>query len=133
LLEAPIDWYGPAAMVRKADVEAFPQSLGRLPLLLPTPHSSLRPRLDRWFETQGFAPRIVGEFEDSALLSLFAARGMGVFPVSQRGATEVSTTRGLRLLGTTADVTEEIHAIHARRGAHHALVQQVLAAAKRHS
>jgi len=130
VLEAPVDWYGPAAMVRKADVDEFPQSLGRLPLLLPTSHSSLRPRLDRWFEGQGLAPRIVGEFEDSALLSLFAARGMGVFPVSRRGATEVATTRGLRLLGTTPEVTEEIHAIHSRRGAQHLLVQRILAAAK---
>lgn len=130
VLEAPVDWYGPTALVRKSDIDEFPQSLGHLPLLLPTTHSSLRPRLDRWFEAQGLAPHIVGEFEDSALLSLFAARGLGVFPVSQRGAAEVATTRGLRLLGTTEEVTEEIHAIHSRRGTHNALVQQVLAAAK---
>lgn len=133
VLEAPIDWYGPSAMVRKPEIDAFPASLGALPLLLPTTHSSLRPRLDRWFESNGVVPRIVGEFEDSALLSLFAARGMGVFPASRRGAAEVATMRGLKLLGSTPDITEEIHAIHARRGGHHVLVQQVLTAAKAHA
>lgn len=132
VMESPVDWYGPAAMIRKSECDEFPASLGRLPLLLPTAHASLRPRLDRWFETQGIAPRIVGEFEDSALLALFAARGLGVFPVSQRGTAEVDTTRGLKLLGTTSDVVEEIHAIHSRRGAHHPLVQKVLAAAREH-
>lgn len=130
VMEAPVDWYGPAAIVRKAEVDAFPQSLAQVPLLLPTAHSSLRSRLERWFEAQGIVPRIAGEFEDSALLSVFAAGGMGVFPVSRRGAAEVAQTRGLRLLGSTQDVKEEIHAIHSRRGLHHVLVQRVLAGAK---
>ncbi len=130
VMESSVDWYGPSAMLRKSDVDEFPQSLGRLPLLLPTPHSSLRPRLDRWFESQGIIPRIVGEFEDSALLSVFAARGMGAFPACHGGAAEVATTRGLRLMGTVENLTEEIHAIYARRGAHHVLVQQILSAGK---
>ncbi len=130
VMEAPVDWYGPAAIVRKAEVDAFPQSLAQVPLLLPTAHSSLRSRLERWFEAQGILPRIAGEFEDSALLSVFAAGGMGVFPVSRRGAAEVAQMRGLRLLGRSQEVKEEIHAIHSRRGLHHALVQQVLAGAK---
>lgn len=131
VMESPVDWYGPTAMLKRADLDDFPASLGRLPLLLPTAHSSLRTSLDRWFESQGITPRIVGEFEDSALLAVFAARGMGVFPASHGAAAEVTTTRGLRLLGSVENLTEEIHAIHSPRGAHHVLVQQILAAAKR--
>jgi LysR family transcriptional activator of nhaA len=37
--------------------------------------------------------------------------------------------RGLRLLGSSHGVKEEIHAIRSRRGQHHPLVQQVVAAA----
>jgi LysR family transcriptional activator of nhaA len=128
--ESPVDWYGPAALVDKAAAAPFPQSLARLPLLLPTQHSALRPRLDRWFEARGLRPRIVGEFEDSALLTVFAARGMGAFPVSRLGGGDVALTRGLRRLGGSEDVTEEIHAIRSRRGLHHPLVQHVLAAAR---
>lgn len=127
LVESPVDWYGPAAYVRKADVERFPQSLNRLPVLLPTGHSALRPTLDRWFETQGLRPRIVGEFEDSALMAVFAARGLGVFPVSRLGPSDKGLMRGLRLLGHCDGVKEEIYAIRSRRGQHHPLVMQVVA------
>jgi len=130
LVESPADWYGPSTLVNKAAVAGFPQSLGRLPVLLPTGHSALRPRLDRWFEAQGLRPHIVGEFEDSALLAVFAARGLGVFPVSQFGAADTALMRGLRLLGPCDGVMEEIHAIRSRRGQHHPLVMQVVAAAR---
>jgi LysR family transcriptional regulator, transcriptional activator of nhaA len=129
LVASPVEWYGPAAHVHQADVEQFPQSLNRLPVLLPTGHSALRQTLDRWFETHGLRPRIVGEFEDSALLAVFAARGLGVFPVSRLGANEVGLMRGLRLLGRCDDVKEEIHAIRSRRGQHHPLALKLIAAA----
>lgn len=86
--------------------------------------------LDHWFGTQGLRPRIVGEFEDSALLAVFAARGLGVFPVSRLGAGDIGLMRGLRLLGSSAGVKEEIHAIRSRRGQHHPLVTKVVAAAR---
>jgi LysR family transcriptional activator of nhaA len=130
IVESPVDWWGPAALVDEARSRAFPQSLAGLPLLLPTAHSALRARLDRWFDAQGIAPRIVGEFEDSALLSVFAARGLGVFPVCRLGAGDVALVPGLRRLGESAGLHEEIHAIRSRRGLHHPLVQRVLAAAR---
>jgi LysR family transcriptional activator of nhaA len=130
LAESPVDWYGPAALVRKAEVDQFPQSLGRLPVLMPTGHSALRPALDRWLESHHLQPQVVGEFEDSALMAVFAARGLGVFPVSRLGAGDVGLMRGLRLLGRCEGVKEEIHAIRSRRGQHHPLVLQVMAAAR---
>jgi LysR family transcriptional activator of nhaA len=130
LVESPVDWYGPAALVHKAAVAGFPQSLATLPVLLPTRHSALRPRLDRWFDARGLRPQIVGEFEDSALLAVFAARGLGVFPVSRFGAADVALMRGLRLLGHCDGVLEEIHAIRSSRGQHHPLVIKVVAAAR---
>jgi len=99
-------------------------------VLLPTGHSAVRPTLDRWFEAKRLRPRIVGEFEDSALMAVFATRGFGVFPVSRLGPSDVGLMRGLRLLGRCDDVKEEIHAIRSRRGLHHPLVMQVMAAAR---
>ena len=130
LVQSPVEWYGPTALVRKADAAEFPRSLERLPVLLPTSHSALRFSLDRWFEAEGLRPRIVGEFEDSALMAVFAARGLGVFPVSQLGASDLALMHGLRLLGHCAGVSEEIHAIRSRRGQHHPLVMQLLNSAR---
>lgn len=130
LVESTVEWYGPAAHVHKADVDQFPESLNRLPVLLPTGHSALRATLDHWFAARNIRPHVVGEFEDSALLAVFAARGMGVFPVSRLGAGDVGLMRGLRLLGRCEGVKEEIHAIRSRRGQHHPLVLQIIAAAR---
>jgi LysR family transcriptional activator of nhaA len=53
-----------------------------------------------------------------------------VFPVSRLGSGDVTLMRGLRLLGRSPEVKEEIHAIRSRRGQHHPLAAQVLAAAR---
>ena len=130
LVGSPVDWYGPAEIIRKSTRTGFPQCLADVPVLLPTRHGALRARLDRWFEAEGIRPRIVGEFEDSALMAVFAARGLGVFPLAELGAEDVSLLRGLRWLGRAEGVIEEIHAIRSRRGQHHALASQVLAAVR---
>ena len=51
-------------------------------------------------------------------------------PVSSLGAGDVAMTRGLRLLGRSDEVTDEIHAICSRRGRHHPLVTRILEAAR---
>ena len=130
LVESPVDWYGPKTLVRKSDVDRFPESLAHVPLLLPTRHSPLRARLDRWLEAQRIEPTIAGEFEDSALLAVFAARGLGAFPICRLGAGHAGFMRGLRLLGSAPDLNEEIHALRSRRGQHHPLVQKIIAAAR---
>ena len=111
-----IQWYGPTEIIRKSARAGFPQCLADVPVLLPTRHAALRARLDRWFEAQGIRPRIVGEFEDSALMAVLAARGLGVFPLAELGAEDLSLLRGLRWLGRADGVIEEIHAIRSRRG-----------------
>jgi LysR family transcriptional activator of nhaA len=129
LASSPVDWYGPPTLVRRARAMGFPACLAELPVLLPTGHAVLRSALDRWFDQQGLRPRVAGEFEDSALMAVFAARGLGVFPLSTLGAQDLVLLRGLRLLGRCDDVREEIHAIRSRRGLHHPLARLVLQAA----
>lgn len=126
---AAVDWYGPAKWATQAARERFPACLAELPILLPTAHSPLRAQLERSFDALGIRPRIVGEFEDSALMAVFAARGLGVFALSEAGAGDAALLRGLRRLGRAQGVTEEIYAIRSRRGEHHPLATRILAAA----
>lgn len=129
LVSSPMCWYGASQWVNARNCKKFPQVLGELPILLPTRHSPVRAALEHWLDAQGIKPEVVGEFEDSALMSVFAARGLGVFPVSALGAQDLTLMPGLALLGQT-QVKEEIHAIYSHRSRHHPLVQQVLAQAK---
>lgn len=130
MVSSPVDWYGPASLIQASDTTQFPAVLEQVPVLLPTTHSVLRTSLDRWFEEQGLRPQVVGEFEDSALMTVFAARGLGVFPVSRFGANDIGWMPGLLLLGRCEDIHEEIHAIYGRRGRQHPLVQQLLTHAR---
>jgi len=126
LTTSAVDWYGASSWVRKSSASHFPQCLAELPVLLPTGHSRLRADLNHWFEQHGVVPHVVGEFEDSALMSVFAARGMGVFPVSRLGVNDKGTLSGLRLLGQCDDLHEAIHGVWNVREIDHPLVAEVL-------
>lgn len=130
LVSSPLCWYGLSQWVNAETCAQFPACLNDLPVLLPTRHAPVRSALDRWFERHGLHPKVVGEFEDSALMSVFAARGFGVFPVSILGAQDLNLMPALRLLGNT-DVMEDIHAIYSHRTHHHPLVQAIVAADNR--
>ena len=126
LISSCVAWYGTENWVNAESKQRFPSCLKNLPVLIPTRHAPVRSGLDRWFERQSITPQIAGEFEDSALMSVFAARGMGVFPVSAHGAQDLTLMPGLQLLGKT-DVVEDIHAIYSHRTQHHPLVQAIVA------
>jgi LysR family transcriptional activator of nhaA len=118
-------WYAPkplCALARKG----FPGSLGRVPILLPTTHAAVRARLDNWFERHAIRPRIVGEFEDSALLATFGASGMGAFPASELSDEEMTTHYGVQRVGLCDGVEEELFAIGTQRKLVHPLVQRLL-------
>jgi LysR family transcriptional activator of nhaA len=125
--EAPLAWFAPVAMAEQA-TQAFPACLAGMPVLLPTGHSAVRPRLDQWFERQGLRPQVAGEFEDSALLAAFGRSGMGAFPASRWSHEELLKDPGLRLLGDCPELLEHFYLISAERRIQHPLVQRLLPA-----
>jgi len=126
LASSPVDWWGPAALVRKGRARGFPACLGELPLLLPTAHAALRGQLDRWFERHGIRPHIVGEFEDSALLAVLGAAGMGVFPAATLMSDKLVQRDGLVRLGDCAGVEEAFYAVGTDKKIAHPLVRGLL-------
>jgi LysR family transcriptional activator of nhaA len=128
--EAPLAWFAPVSLLPRR-ARRFPDLLSELPLLLPTGHSAVRPRLDQWFERQGWRPRIAGEFEDSALLAAFGRSGMGAFPASRWSHAELLKDPGIRLLGNCPELVEHFYLITAERRIQHPLVQRLLVQAAR--
>ncbi len=120
-----IAWYGTSAMVKAAH-PGFPQSLADVPVLLPTAHTAVRDRLDQWFEHRAIRPRIVGEFEDSALLKTFGASGMGIFPAAEWAHEDLLAHHAVQRLGPCEGVTEHFFAIGTEKKVHHPLVQRLL-------
>lgn len=120
-------WYAPTALLT-GGTSPFPHCLGQLPLLLPTLHSAVRPRLDDWFARQAIVPRVAGEFEDSALLATFGESGLGAFPAPEWSCHELTQMRALVQLGRCPEVVEHFYAISAHRKVEHPAVRKILAA-----
>jgi LysR family transcriptional regulator, transcriptional activator of nhaA len=120
-----IAWYAPPLLAAAAR-RGFPKSLETVPVLLPTPNASVRGRLDQWFEREGVRPRVVGEFEDSALLKTFGASGLGVFPAVALVHDDLVARYGVRRIGACEGVEEHFYAIGTEKKVRHPLVERLL-------
>jgi LysR family transcriptional activator of nhaA len=109
----------------------FPACLDGAPLLIPGEDSALRVPLLRWLEKQDVAPRIVGEFDDSALMSAFGQAGAGVFPAPLTVAPAVMRQYGVIELGRTVEIRERYFAISVERRLSHPAVVAVSEAARK--
>lgn len=109
----------------------FPRSLHGAPLLIPGPETVVRSRLQRWFAEQQIQPRIVGEFDDSALMQAFGQSGSGIFIGPSVIADEVKRQYGVELIGQTDTVTESFYAISVERKVKHPGIVAITEGARR--
>lgn len=108
----------------------FPRSLADAPMLLPVEGTHLRRSLDHWFSSLDIRPRIVAEFEDSALAKVFGQDGIGVFTGPSAVEREIRKQYGVKVLGRTDEVRERFYAISAERRLKHPAVVAISEAAK---
>lgn len=111
-------------------IHEFPASLRDAPLLLPVRTTAVRRALDEWFDRLAVAPRIVAEFDDSALLKSFGAVGIGVFPAPLAIADEVERMYEARLIGVADGIKESYFAVSPERRLRHPAVLRITAAAR---
>ncbi len=118
-------WYGTAELAVRAR-KKFPLGLADVPVLLPASNAEVRPHVDNWFARLGISPRTVGEFEDSALLKIFAAGGMGVFPAPELVEQQLVAQYGVRRIGPLEGVVERFYCISTERRVVHPLVRRMV-------
>jgi LysR family transcriptional activator of nhaA len=110
--------------------KTFPQSLNQAPMLLPSPHSALRRRLDEWFDSNSIIPKIVGEVDDSALLKAFGEAGYGLFAAPSVIEDEICKMYNMSVIGRTDEITEQFFAISPERRIKHPSVVRIIEAAR---
>ena len=93
----------------------FPQSLNGAPALLPRENMGMRAALENWFHTKGIHPRLIGEYEDSALMVFCATAGLGFTVVPSVVAREVLKHWGLKVIANVDECGTEFYAITAER------------------
>lgn len=99
--------------------KGFPRSLDRAPFLLPTSHSALRRSLDQWFVQNRIEPRVIGEFDDTALIKIFGQNGDGIFAVPSVIVADVCKQFGVAKVAEIKEIKERFYAITAARKIHH--------------
>lgn len=109
----------------------FPQGMQGAPLLIPGQESVVGSRLMRWFAELKVQPRIIGEFDDSALMKAFGKSGSGIFVAPSVIADEVQAQYGVQLLGQTDAVTESFYAISVERKVKHPGIVAITEGARR--
>jgi len=127
--ECGVTFFGTPALARTRR-RGFPRSLGGAPVLLPTDNTALRRSLDDWFESEDVRPRVVSEFEDSALLMAFGQAGMGLFPAPSAIERQVRSQYGVVVVGRLDAVCERFYAISGERRLKHPAVVAISEAAR---
>lgn len=97
----------------------FPQSLDGAPALLPTENMGMRAALETWFDSKGVRPRLVAEFEDSALMEVCSAGGRGFTAVHTVVNRTALKHYGLRVIANVEECGNDFYAITAERRVKH--------------
>ena len=127
--ESALTVFAPAADAPKYR-RGFPGSLDGAPFLLPTRNTAMRRELDRWFAKNEVLPDVRAEFEDMALLKVFAADGLGLFALPTVVEAEVRRQCGVHVAGRIDEVRERFYVITLERRLRHAAVTRIVQGAR---
>ena len=108
---------------------SFPACLDDGPLLLPGDDATTRGRIETWLEKNRLAPRVVGEFDDGALMMAFGQAGGGYFPAPAVLADAIEAQFGVRRVGLVEEIQDVFYAITGERHITHPAVLAVTEAA----
>jgi LysR family transcriptional activator of nhaA len=100
----------------------FPKRLDRAPFLAPGEGAVQRRLLEDWFERSEIRPTVRAEFDDSALLHAWGAKGIGFFAGPTSVEKEIREQFGVEVVGRDAGLRERIYAITPDRRLKHPAV-----------
>jgi len=109
---------------------AFPACLNGMPMLIPGAAASIRPQLENWLTQHHIQPRVIGEFDDGALMKAFGREGRGVFMAPSVLDDETVAQFGVEVIGRTPDLVEEFFAVSVERRITHPCVVAITDAAR---
>jgi len=124
-----VSFFAKKKLIKNLDGK-FPQCLDRAPLLLPSSDNQLRSGLDRWLDKLRLHPRVVAEFDDSALMKAFGQEGAGIFIAPSAIEEEVESQYRVSCIGRTEEVQEIFYAISVERRVTHPVVTAIMETAR---
>jgi LysR family transcriptional activator of nhaA len=98
---------------------AFPDCLNGAPMLIPGARSTVRSQFESWLTLHGLRPRVVGEFDDGALMQAFGREGRGVFISPSVVEQQTCAQYAVQVIGRSSDLVEQFYAISVERRISH--------------
>jgi LysR family transcriptional activator of nhaA len=108
----------------------FPACLNEAPMLIPGATASVRPQFEAWLTRHQLHPRVVGEFDDGALMQAFGREGRGVFLSPTVAEVETAALCGVQVIGRSDEMVEDFYAISVERRITHPGVAAITHAAR---
>ena len=108
----------------------FPQCLNDVPMLIQGSQASIRQQLEGWLTRYDIHPRVIGEFDDGALMNAFGRQGRGVFMAPTVMEDETMAQFGVEVIGRTDELVEEFYAVSVERRITHPCVVAITDAAR---
>ena len=108
----------------------FPACLNGAPILLPGSGTQLRSGIDQWLDKHRIHPRLIAEFDDSALMKAFGQQGAGIFIAPAAIQNEVELQYQVSMIGRIDQVKEQFYAISVERRILHPVVSAIMEAAR---
>lgn len=128
--ECGVSFFATKDLVKKLKGD-FPDCLNGTPMLLPGSGNQLRSGIDQWLDKHRIRPRMIAEFDDSALMKTFGQKGAGVFVAPAAVAEEVEQQYQVTAIGRVDEVKEHFYAISTERRVLHPVVATVVEAARK--
>lgn len=127
--ESNLSFFGTEELIDQHSGE-FPTMLNDAPVLLPMNGHALRRNLDDWFDQSSISPKIIAEFDDSALLKAFGEGGSGFFPAPTAMKERVERMYNVKSIGEINNVKEHFMVISPERKLKHPAVVAITEAAR---
>ncbi len=126
--ECSISFFAKESIINRFNGD-FPQCLSGMPMLLPTRGTQLRSDIDQWISKTRIHPKIVAEFDDSALMKSFGQKAAGVFIAPTVLRKEVEDQYNVKSIGEVSEIKEAFYAISVERRVTNAITATVIKAA----
>jgi LysR family transcriptional activator of nhaA len=127
--ECAVSFFATEKLAKKL-TGGFPGCLDGAPLLLPGSGTQLRSGIDQWLDKHRLHPRIIAEFDDSALMKAFGQEGAGIFIAPAVIEAEVEWQYEVTAIGRVDEVKEHFYAISVERRVTHPVVSAVMETAR---
>lgn len=127
--ESGMTVFATAALAATLEGE-FPACLDGAPLLLPGEDFAIYHRLLQWLGTHELHPRVVGEFDDSAMMKTFGQSGAGLFFAPDVIAAQVCRQYGVVEVGRAGALVQQVYAITTERRLSHPATVAISQAAR---